>query len=82
MVILTYQGKGDSNFMTPFSALRPTEKHDQKWARINRWFENFTLINLGQKKLLDTLYLFFDVYVSFFTWAFCNVLKMVDTYRF
>ena len=52
--------------MIPFSALRPTEKHDKKRARINRCFENFILINLGQKKLLDTLYLFFDVYVFFF----------------
>ena len=47
--------------MIPFSALSPTEKEHESTD------ENFTLINLGQKKLLDTLYLFFDVYVFFFT---------------
>ena len=45
--------------MIPFSALRPTEKGHESTD------ENFILINLGQKKLLDTLYLFFDVYVFF-----------------
>ena len=47
--------------MIPFSALSLTEKEHESTD------ENFTLINLGQKKLLDTLYLFFDVYVFFFT---------------
>lgn len=47
--------------MIPFSALSPTEKEHESTD------ENFTLINLGQKKLLDTLYLFFDVYVFFFS---------------
>ena len=46
--------------MIPFSALRPTEKGHESTD------ENFILINLGQKKLLDTLSLFFDVYVFFF----------------
>ena len=45
--------------MIPFSALRPTEKGHESTD------ENFILINLGQKKLLDTLYLFFDVHVFF-----------------
>ena len=45
--------------MIPFSALRPTEKGHESTD------ENFILINLGQKKLCDTLYLFFDVYVFF-----------------
>ena len=45
--------------MIPFSALSPTEKGHESTD------ENFILINLGQKKLCDTLYLFFDVYVFF-----------------